>query len=200
MGMGLNSYGLSVIANAIVNGTVNLKRGVPNTLMARAFYECSSVEECETLLRKCPRSTSTAYTIADFNNIKCFEATVNSVVEVQIPEDLPGVAHTNHLLVSRDTRDMPGVCTGTEILKTPENVSWEMTEERLQVGQDFVLKYGEKASAVQLKNFLMTPPVLRNYGDPTIQSFVAICDRADPHIYIAAGEPNRSFLKVNLYE
>lgn len=199
MGMGVNSKGISVIANAIVNGTVSLEHGVSNTLMQRAFYECNNTDECETLLRKCPRATSTAYTVSDFNTIRCFEATVNGVAEVQIPNNAPGIAHTNHLLVSQDTRNMDGACFGSKILKTPDGVSWEMTEERLEIARQFVAQNGNNATEDMLMSFLTTPPILRNYGDPTIQSFVAIIDRDNPCIYVAGGDDKREFVKVSLF-
>lgn len=196
-GMGINDRGISVIANAVVNGSISLEHGVPNTIMARAFYECESVEQCEALLKKCPCSTSTAYTIADFDHVRCFETTARDVAEV--PMEGPGIAHTNHLLASTDYRTHAGACEGSRILRMPEGVSWAMTEERLEIARDFVAREGQAATPEALMGFLDTPPVFRNYGSPTLESCVSVSDREDPHIYIAAAKgTGRTYLRFSI--
>ena len=204
MGMGVNEHGISVIANAVANGRIDLDHGVSNTLMQRAFYECSSIDECYELLRSCPRSTSTAYTIADYNGIRCFEATAGSVVEVPPCKGSTGFAHTNHLLASDDTRDAAGVCEGGRILTTKDGVSFEMTEERLVIAENFVREQCAENGpaeelAEQMKQFLSTPPILRDYGDPTIQSFVSVCDPKGPYIFAAGDKNTRDYVRVDLF-
>ena len=207
MGMGMNERGISVIANAVGNGRISLEHGVSNTLMQRAFYECESVEECLDLLKSCPRSTATAYTIADFNTVRCFEATAGEVAEVPPcvcitagTGEAAGCAHTNHLLASTDTRDAAGVCERQNIYRDENGLSWEMTEERLLLAQKFVREHCTDCTEKEIMEFLSTPPVLRDYGQETIQSFVSVSDPQCPRIYVAGDRNNRGFVRLDLFQ
>ena len=197
MGMGINSEALSIVANTIVNGTVNLGNGVPNTLLARAFFECSTVAECRQLLEKCPRSTSTAWIIGGKDGMACMESTVAGVTNVPM-ESQSGYAHTNHLLASDDVRDVDGVSRGKTILPASEGFSWEKTEERLAIAKDFLRNKGDVMTPEDMMRFFSEPPILRDYGDPTIQTCISVIDEEIPCIYIAQGDsPNRKFVRVD---
>ncbi|KUZ76033.1 peptidase C45 [Burkholderia ubonensis] len=91
--LGINGHGVAIGLNLVLGG--EWRPGIPGYLTIRHLLDtCASVDECVDTLRRLPRASSRALTIADARRVVTVETLPDDLVVIEGVEH----AHTNHFL------------------------------------------------------------------------------------------------------
>ncbi|KVV12201.1 C45 family autoproteolytic acyltransferase/hydolase [Burkholderia ubonensis] len=91
--LGINGHGVAIGLNLVLGGA--WRPGIPGYLAIRHLLDtCASVDECVDTLRRLPRASSRALTIADARRVVTVETLPDDLVVIEGAEH----AHANHFL------------------------------------------------------------------------------------------------------
>lgn len=199
-GIGVNSKGLGVTINVIVNISSNTGQGIPSTAITRVLLEQDSVKDCAGLMEHIPISTGGSYTVADPKTAVCFEASANKIVRID-PADHRYIIHTNHAVKTDDLIDVPGAFNGIEPICDEKGRSVFLTCERYALAERVVKSMYASLDVEEAVGILSTEPILlhleEEFGLSTLQSVINQCSEEEPAIYVAKGrEAGRKYVRL----
>ncbi len=195
-GMGQNSEGLSVVSTTLINGSINLFLGVPNTFVQKAILYCNSTEEAVKVLKKCPVSTATSWIISDNNELMCIETTAN---KVEVSNNRQVYTHTNHALYSSDIRSIKNICDLETFVVNSDGYTWEQTVERLEcINKKINVNTVDAIDVEYVKSTLLKEPVFRNYQSKTLASVICTRENEKAYVYCGGSRKDGVFLKIEV--
>jgi len=199
-GIGVNSRGLGVTINVIVNVASNTGKGIPSTAVTRMLLEQDSVEDCAGLMERIPISTGGSYTVADPKTAVCFEASANKIVRID-PTDRQYIIRTNHAVRTDDLIDVPGEFNGMEPVCDEKGRSVVLTCERYALAERMVKSMYAELGVEEAIEILSTEPILlhleEEFGLSTLQSVINQCSEEEPALYVAKGrEAGRKYVRL----
>lgn len=181
-GMGVNQNGLAVVSTTLLNGAVADRCGVPNTFIQKAILFTKNVDEAIEILKGCPMSTGTSWTIADSSKMMCVETTANKVEVYPIENSY---VHTNHCIKTSDITYDDEIFNESGLILHDE-VTWEMTAERYDFAQKYIINHESNEESVL--NLLNTPPIHRIDTSVTLWSVVIECAKFSNKIWYKGSE------------
>lgn len=186
-GMGINQNGLAVVSTTLLNGAVADGCGVPNTFVQKAILYTKSVDEAVEILKGCPMSTGTSWTIADSEKMLCIETTAN---RVELYPKERSYIHTNHCIKTSDVMHDDEIFNENGLI-LHDGISWEMTKERYDFAEEYILN--NKSTDVIVKNLLNTPPIHRVDTSVTLWSVVIDCTKSANKVWHKGSEIDKPY-------
>lgn len=191
-GIGVNSKGVGVTINVIMNVAANKGKGIPSTAITRGILEQDDIQGCVELFDRLPISTGGSYCVTDPQRAVCFEASANHVEMIKAKGE-QYVIHSNHAVQSSDLVDVPGEFKGLEPILDQNGNSSVMTCERYDLAEKLVSENYETLDVEKAKEILATRPILLHCDlgagleSNTLQSVINICSEKEPGLYVAKG-------------
>lgn len=199
-GIGINSHGLSVTVNTIINGRINIGSGIPSTAITRGFLEMDNVNSCQDWIQKIPASTANFYATVNDKKAVYYEMSANDII---IKDNLEScfMARANHAVNSNDVIERKWF-RGKELLKDKEGQTIANTLERYNLINNILEDQAEDATETDIQNILSKKPILRSSEDSlTLQSMIAFCKRNESYLFVARGDdPLRKYVKMDFNE
>lgn len=194
---GMNSKGLMLVANSLINGAVSEAGGLSALTIERSLLECSTVDECVDLLKNAPVSSGVNYIMCDVTKAECIEVTANKAVVMDHPHP-HFVAHTNHLIQSGDCNEAVPFFDKSKPVLDENGRSLSLTVERLECVTEMLNEKAATAGVDEAIEALAAVSMADDEFIVTIESIICVCDPDAPHIYVSKGPgKDRKYVKVS---
>lgn len=190
-GIGMNERGIALVSTTLLNGAYHKNRGIPNTFVQKALLYTETLQEAVEILKGCPVSTATSWTIAAPCEVMCLETTANRVAI--FPEEAV-YAHTNHVLCTDDVIAVPNVSDENGLI-LHNGKSWELTLERLEVMKKTVYQY---PAINELCSKLSEPPIQRTDTSRTLLSVVMSLKEKEGYLWYRGSDAAQEYTQIKM--
>lgn len=188
-GIGMNERGIALVSTTILNGAYQRNQGIPNTFVQKALLYTETLEEALEILKGCPVSTATSWTIATPHKIMCVETTAHKVIV--FPKSNIYV-HTNHALYKDDVIYIQNIYDQKGFV-LHNGKSWEMTLERMEIMEKIL---HENPTIEELCINLSQPPIQRIDTSITLLSIVMSLNEKEGCLRYRGSDAAQEYIEV----
>ena len=193
-GIGVNQKGLSVFVNTLPQGAARESDGLGSAFICRMLLEQSSAADALEKLTTVHRFSGNNFVITDHHTGMVVECDADQAIPRVQTEETRAVVATNHALHLNFRRDIPGLFTDGEPIRSTIFLSIE----RMEFAQRMLHAAGDNLKVDDLKVLLTVTPVnFFNHAFETLQSCIVVLDGDQLRMVASAGfDPLR---KWNVY-